>query len=791
MRFERDLSIGLKLSLTVVGALVMLGTLAWLMLSMVGELGRLQERVTAATGLERQIKDALIAAQELRVISQEVPQQQTIAALQAVQARAHPATASARQPLEQAQGSVPEGPVRQALTAALTGLDAFGAVLERESALRDTMLSTRQKRLFQIRPAYESGLHGLEKELRLGSADASGVDAVRQGDSGTTALSAPLAQARQDLAVYTLAMERMQNAALMFLATGNRIAANDVHDAATEAATRMAALLGGAIDGGVKRDARMVELLGKGVAQAATELIDQQRQLETLTRNDVTAASQAMADGIGAAARILTSQAEMARAKAEAERTAARRQVLSLGVVIAALLIISGTFVTWLITAPIRGLTGAMQALAGGDDTVAIGHAERKDEIGRMAAALETLRRAMHEAFVRGQMIEQIPIGVMRAEAEAGHRITYLNPAAKELLAPVLNDLPIPQQSLLGQELAVFERDPARLTDALGVEGGPPNHDQLRFGTETLARTISAIRGRSGARVGLMLIWHRRTGQVQLAEQFEHTVGTIAMTVGERARALTATARALGDAASDASARSEAVSVATDQAGGSVNAVAAAAEELAASIAEIGRQAADSAAIARQAVNEADATDRSMAGLSEAAGRIGDVVRLIGDIAGQTNLLALNATIEAARAGDAGKGFAVVASEVKSLAAQTAKATEDIGAQIGAMQSATGQAVGALRSIGATIERMHGIADAIANAVDQQGSATREIASAVQQAAAGTAEVGSNITAVTNAVTQTGAEAERVLAAATELGAQSEGLKHEVDAFLHAMQQAA
>jgi methyl-accepting chemotaxis protein len=180
-----------------------------------------------------------------------------------------------------------------------------------------------------------------------------------------------------------------------------------------------------------------------------------------------------------------------------------------------------------------------------------------------------------------------------------------------------------------------------------------------------------------------------------------------------------------------------------------------------------------------------------MTGLSEAAGRIGDVVRLISDIAGQTNLLALNATIEAARAGEAGKGFAVVASEVKSLATQTARATGEIGAQITAMQVATAQAVGALRSIGGTIQRMADIAGTIAVAVDQQGSATREIAGAVQQAAAGTSEVSSNIALVGAAVTRTGAEAQRVLGAAEELGAQSATLKREVNGFLSEMRSAA
>ena len=191
------------------------------------------------------------------------------------------------------------------------------------------------------------------------------------------------------------------------------------------------------------------------------------------------------------------------------------------------------------------------------------------------------------------------------------------------------------------------------------------------------------------------------------------------------------------------------------------------------------------------AVAEAQATDASVSGLSQAATRISAVVRLISDIAGRTNLLALNATIEAARAGDAGKGFAVVAGEVKNLATQTAKATEEIGGQITAMQDATSQAVTALRSIGATIQRMNDIATVIAGSVEQQGAATTSIAQAVQHAAAGTAEVNTNIAAVSLVVEETGDRAGGVLEAATAMSGQAATLSAEVEKFLVAVQRAA
>jgi methyl-accepting chemotaxis protein len=171
-------------------------------------------------------------------------------------------------------------------------------------------------------------------------------------------------------------------------------------------------------------------------------------------------------------------------------------------------------------------------------------------------------------------------------------------------------------------------------------------------------------------------------------------------------------------------------------------------------------------------------------GLSAAAQKIGDVVKLISDIASQTNLLALNATIEAARAGDAGKGFAVVASEVKSLANQTAKATEEISAQVASMQGATNDAVQAIHSIGGTIGTINEIATTIASAVEEQGAATQEIARNVQEAAQGTGQVSSNIVGVNQAASETGAASSQVLASAEELGKQAETLRADVDQFL-------
>ena len=270
----------------------------------------------------------------------------------------------------------------------------------------------------------------------------------------------------------------------------------------------------------------------------------------------------------------------------------------------------------------------------------------------------------------------------------------------------------------------------------------------------------------------------------QLAEQFEASVGGIVKTIASAATEMQATAGSMSATAEETSRQSTAVAAASEQASANVQTVAAAAEELTGSITEINRRVSESAHITGRAVEEATRTNAEVKGLADAAKKVGNIVQLINDIASQTNLLALNATIEAARAGEAGKGFAVVASEVKSLANQTAKATEEISAQIQAMQNATSGAVGAIDGIGGTIGRISEIATAIASAVEEQGAATQEIARNVQQAAVGTSEVSTNITGVTQAATQTGAAASQVLSTAGELAKQSERLRAEVDKFL-------
>ena len=282
----------------------------------------------------------------------------------------------------------------------------------------------------------------------------------------------------------------------------------------------------------------------------------------------------------------------------------------------------------------------------------------------------------------------------------------------------------------------------------------------------------------------------RKDEMMKLAGAFEAAVGGIITSVSSASKQLESAAGTLSGTAEETQQLSGLVAAASEEASANVGAVASAAEEMSTSVVEIGRQVHDSSRIAGEAVRQAERTDAQINELLKAAGRIGDVVKLITAIAEQTNLLALNATIEAARAGESGRGFAVVASEVKALAAQTAKATEEIGAQITGMQSATEVSVGAIKEISATIARISDISTTIAATIEEQGAATAEIARNVNEAAKGTVEVADKIAQVSQGASATGAASGQVLSSARSLSSESGLLKAEVEKFLETVRAA-
>ena len=411
---------------------------------------------------------------------------------------------------------------------------------------------------------------------------------------------------------------------------------------------------------------------------------------------------------------------------------------------------------------PLMAMTRDMLLLADGDTSIEIFGTGRKDEIGEMAVAVEVFKQ---NAIEREHLEKESEIQRQAAENEKEEK----------------RKLEAEQQRL---EIERQKREAEAEADR--------QHKELE--RERAEAEAEAERNREAQleeeRRQKQMAEERHQMLINLADNFQRSVGGIVENVSAAATQLQSTAELMDANAETTSEESKVVAIAAEQASANVQTVAAAAEELSKSIVEISSQVNKSSTISRQAVEEAKKTNEQITGLVEAADQIGAVVELINDIASQTNLLALNATIEAARAGDAGKGFAVVASEVGNLANQTAKATDQIAAQISEIQSATNVSVESIRGVTLTIGEINEIASSIAAAVEEQGAATQEIARNVEQAASGTQEVTANIQGVRTVADETGQGADQVLVASGDLSKQSDNLRVEVDNFLTDIRQA-
>ncbi|MGD9538870.1 MAG: methyl-accepting chemotaxis protein [Alphaproteobacteria bacterium] len=482
-----------------------------------------------------------------------------------------------------------------------------------------------------------------------------------------------------------------------------------------------------------------------------------------------------------AAEAVALAHAEAGKAEAGALGTIETTEILVLGLSLGGLVL--GLVFAWVIggaiARPISRVTEAMGRLASGDDKVEVEASRGRDEIGELTRAARDLKLTVSEAFRLKQMVEEMPTNVMLADP-TDLRIAYLNKTCLATLRTVEAHLGVKADALAGQPVEAFHKELAAQRQNFAEADKLPYNARLALGPETVDLSVSAILDKEGGYIGPMLTWSVVTEQVRLAERVANVVDAVAGASTE----LRTTAESMAATAEETARQANAVASASEEASTNVQTVASAGEELSSSIGEIGRQVEQSTKTAARAVEEARRTNDQVESLATAAQQIGEVVRLISDIAEQTNLLALNATIEAARAGEAGKGFAVVAAEVKSLANQTAKATEEISAKIGEMQSATGGSVEAIKAIAETIGQISEISTTIAAAVEEQSAATQEISRNVQRAAQGTHEVNANITSVTDGAGQTGAAAGQVLSAAEQLSKEAETLRAEIDAFL-------
>lgn len=383
-----------------------------------------------------------------------------------------------------------------------------------------------------------------------------------------------------------------------------------------------------------------------------------------------------------------------------------------------------------------------------------------RDKRGRYLGPMLTWELATEKARLEAQterllqMIDNMPINVMMCDTD--FNITYINKTSFETLDTVKHLLPVAPDQILGKSFDIFHKNPQHQRRLVGDPKNLPHAAKIRLGPETLDLRVSALTDKTGRYTGAMLSWAVVTANVKLADDFERDVKGLVGTLASASTEMQATARSLSSTAAFVTQRSASA--------------ASASEQLSSSVSEISRQVTEASKIARAAVAEADRSDKLVNGLVTVSQKIGDVVALISQIAGQTNLLALNATIESARAGEAGKGFAVVASEVKGLSGQTAKATEEISAQISEMQAATGNTAAALKEISQVIGKISEISTTIASAVEEQTAATREVTA--------------NINGTNEAIGEASAAAGDVLSASEGVARNASELEVQVDRFL-------
>ncbi|MDJ0387441.1 methyl-accepting chemotaxis protein [Roseomonas sp. E05] len=764
------LTVGRKLVLGALVPLLLLGLMiagVWHNLDLIHHESAAER---AAGKVELQLEQSDNAIQAARVQLRDVITAQNLKALEEAQRLGALDLARARRHALEAASSAGSAAARETLREALAQFDEYGGVRDALTALRRRMLETRD-RLGTAGRDYDRMF-----EMVMGGIDSS-LSAGRQEEI------------RQNLLTLHRAVMEARIGLQDYMLTGEPMPARRARSAIQQSRVYLRSLTEGE---GAVSSLPAWAALAMQIGKDAAAVLEASDEIGRLRRDALVPNRERIEATLQDANALLTAESEQGRLRLEGAIGGARQSMLVLGLAVALLLGALGVLNARSISRPLHRVARAVAELAAGRVPERIPGLGRRDEIGTIAQAMQDLQATVSRAFAQSQMLEQLPVGVMTADPRGEFRIAYMNEASRQGLRPLERLLPCPVDELLGQSIDIFH-PPAqrqRIRDLLASPDRLPHAAKIRLGNEVLSLRVTAIRDARGNYVGPMLNWSRVTAQSRLAEGFEAEVGAVVNAVTRSADALQEAARDMSASAARSGEEAGLVAEESQRAGASVQAVAASAEQLAASVAEVTRQVQSGAGVAQEAAGETRRADATIRALADAAARIGDVVQLIQDIAGQTNLLALNATIEAARAGEAGKGFAVVASEVKNLAGQTARATDEIGQQIQAIQGSTAQAVAVLRGIGTTVERMNEVTAAIAAAVEQQAAATKDIARSAAQVSDSTGAVSRRIRDVSGAAAATRQAAGSVLDAAAELSGQAVALRRKSDAFLQAVQTA-